>query len=529
MLRSAPAGKKARARKRRRSLNICVTSCHSNVVKEVAKSMGFKEVDERRLWNVFWSDASIPIAKATGIKRFQKINHFPGMSEICRKDMLARNLGRMRKLFPRDYNFYPKTWILPEQIRELCETYYRKRYKVFILKPFLSSRGRGIIISKNLKGVDLNERLICQTYPFLIDGFKFDLRIYALITSCLPLRIFIYNEGLVRLATKKYSLPTDENITNVYMHLTNYSVNKFSQAFIDDDEQGSKRKISTFNKWLFDNNYDVKSLWDKIDDMIIKTFLSAHDNLQHYYMVCFSTLLPHQACFELLGFDILLDYKLRPFLLEVNHSPSFSTDTKVDQEVKRQLLNDTFSILNLNDLDTAKVLREDKKLCKERLLGLITEEKKLELLINLATRRKSEMKKSRTQEQWEEEHMGNFRLIFPTDDSSKYDIYIKESKNYPPQIKHSSKPGLALQKEKSDNLVGTAEASKNLAAVEPADIKTSSEMDKMAQNKEMESHNNLSKDMSAEPSRNYGDGQKKKITRESRESTEKSVPEHKVE
>lgn len=43
----------------------------------------------------------------------QKINHFPGMSEICRKDSLARNMNRMLKLFPRDYNIFPRTWCLP--------------------------------------------------------------------------------------------------------------------------------------------------------------------------------------------------------------------------------------------------------------------------------------------------------------------------------------------------------------------------------------------------------------------------------
>lgn len=46
---------------------------------------------------------------------FQKVNHFPGMSEICRKDLLARNLNRMLKMFPKDYNFFPKTWCIPAE------------------------------------------------------------------------------------------------------------------------------------------------------------------------------------------------------------------------------------------------------------------------------------------------------------------------------------------------------------------------------------------------------------------------------
>ena len=45
--------------------------------------------------------------------------------------------------------------------------------------------------------------------------------------------------------------------------------------------------------------------------------------------------------FEVLGFDVLLDEKLRPWLLEVNRSPSFATDEKIDNEIKSGLLTDT--------------------------------------------------------------------------------------------------------------------------------------------------------------------------------------------
>lgn len=50
-----------------------------------------------------------------GLPLFQKINHFPGMAEICRKDLLARNLNRMLKLFPKEYCIFPRTWCLPAE------------------------------------------------------------------------------------------------------------------------------------------------------------------------------------------------------------------------------------------------------------------------------------------------------------------------------------------------------------------------------------------------------------------------------
>lgn len=74
-------------------------------------------------------------------------------------------------------------------------------------------------------------KLVVQEYihnPFLIDGYKFDLRIYVLVTRIEPLTIFIYKEGLARFATEKYDeqLFDFSNEKSAFIHLTNYSINK---------------------------------------------------------------------------------------------------------------------------------------------------------------------------------------------------------------------------------------------------------------------------------------------------------------
>jgi tubulin polyglutamylase TTLL6/13 len=96
------------------------------------------------------------------------------------------------------------------------------------------------------------DEVVIQEYiekPLLIEGSKFDLRLYVLVTSLYPLRIYLYKEGLCRLATTKYCHPSLENIRNDKMHLTNYAINKFSPDFqgnkhIDNDNLGHKRSYT---------------------------------------------------------------------------------------------------------------------------------------------------------------------------------------------------------------------------------------------------------------------------------------------
>jgi tubulin polyglutamylase TTLL6/13 len=61
-------------------------------------------------------------------------------------------------------------------------------------------------------------------------------------------------------------------------------------------------------------------------------------------------------CFELLGFDILLDKNLKPYLLEVNHAPSFNTDTPLDHHIKKSLLFDTLNLLGMSVENKRKIL-----------------------------------------------------------------------------------------------------------------------------------------------------------------------------
>lgn len=191
------------------------------------------------------------------------------------------------------------------------------------------------------------------------------------------------------------------------MHLTNYAINKTSKDFVRDDDVGSKRRISTVNQWFVDNGYDIDKIWADIEvsdcgsplppahspssltdylypntqDVIIKTLIAAHPILKHNYRTCFPNHNRGSACFEILGFDALLDKKLKPWLIEVNHSPSFHTDAPLDKEVKEGLLHDTLDLIDIYFNDKRKCIEEDKRKVQERLLRLKSKETRLDSFV----------------------------------------------------------------------------------------------------------------------------------------------------
>ena len=86
----------------------------------------------------------------------------------------------------------------------------------------------------------IDEQCIVSRYitnPLLINGLKFDLRVYVLITSFDPWRVYVYDEGLARFASEPYQAPETKNgesvgKNNKFAHLTNYSINKKNDKYI---------------------------------------------------------------------------------------------------------------------------------------------------------------------------------------------------------------------------------------------------------------------------------------------------------
>ena len=158
------------------------------------------------------------------------------------------------------WDFMPQMFVLPEENALLKEQMEKEKGSFWIIKPPNLSRGKGISVVDQFEKVPKTTQPICvQRYlmhPFLIDGRKFDLRVYVLVTSIDPLRIYVYEEGLARwvsshddqdsffslhrFATEVYTTDPD-NIGNNFIHLTNYSINRDSENFEQNTDPHSAR------------------------------------------------------------------------------------------------------------------------------------------------------------------------------------------------------------------------------------------------------------------------------------------------
>ena len=97
---------------------------HYNVIKEVIKfdyEFTLCKSNKSRAWDIAWWDGPPPLSLISKLLPWQRVNHYPGIYNLARKNMLGRHLMRMKKMFPNEYNFFPLTYMLPQDYKEFFE------------------------------------------------------------------------------------------------------------------------------------------------------------------------------------------------------------------------------------------------------------------------------------------------------------------------------------------------------------------------------------------------------------------------
>ncbi|XP_027723259.1 probable tubulin polyglutamylase TTLL9 isoform X1 [Vombatus ursinus] len=333
---------------------------------------GWVEVKDEGEWDFYWCDVSWLRENFdhTYMDEHVRISHFRNHYELTRKNYMVKNLKRFRKQLERDVgkleaakcDFFPKTFELPSDYHLFVEEFRKTPGITWIMKPVARSQGKGIFLFRKLKDImdwrkDVGrsddqkddipvENYVAQRYienPYLIGGRKFDLRVYVLVMSYIPLRAWLYRDGFLRFSNTRFTL---SSIDDHYVHLTNVAVQKTSPDY--DPEKGCKWMIQRFRQYLTSKHGPeaVETLFRDMDNIFIKSLQSVQ-----------KVIISDKHCFELYGYDILIDQDLKPWLLEVNASPSLAASSQEDYHLKTCLLEDTLHIVDMETRLTGKEKR----------------------------------------------------------------------------------------------------------------------------------------------------------------------------
>lgn len=325
------------------------------VVRTAIFKTKFKQVANDPEASLIWWDGYISTDEYTNFLPYQIINKIPGIDIICYKNNFFQSLQKMKNIYPSFYNFFATTFQLPHQTSEfLLENNRLSGKATWIYKPRSGCSGIGIRLIQN--GLDLAREsgsAVIQRYisPYLIDGYKFDFRLYILISKVNPFTVYIYEEGLARFCSAPYVPPNSENLNNLFGHLTNTAVN------IKSDDHENICRLATEVLKSIPNSAVV---WNKIKQVVSLTMIALLPQIIHnidLYSIKnremknkqtknpHPNLSPMDRYFHICGIDILLNHRCEPFVLELNDRPSLCVTFPIEQPLKTNMIFDSLKVM----------------------------------------------------------------------------------------------------------------------------------------------------------------------------------------
>jgi hypothetical protein len=262
------------------------------------------------------------------------------------KNRFAQTLKRATDLAPQRgqhslFDIAPQTFVFPHEYGAWYKTAVTESEKIWIVKPANGARGEGIYLVEGINTVQQDQNVVLQEYisnPHLLNGYKYTLRVYVAVTTFNPLRAWVYPDGLTKLATQPFT--TDhESLDNLFIHLTNPDI-LINDTQVDFTTQ--RMTHADYRQLLKRSGHDDEHLFNQIRTIIAKSLLAAREPVLHLQS---QTLDSQQAInpFMLLGYDILVDADMKPWIIEVNAGPSLDNvvgDAPVatrENEIKEQV------------------------------------------------------------------------------------------------------------------------------------------------------------------------------------------------
>ena len=221
---------------------------------------------------------------------------------------------------------------------------------LWLIKRINLNRGREIKVMNDLEKIidEINQikselklkYIIIQKYiekPLLYCGRKFDIRIWVLFIYLIKnnkFEAFVFKEGHLKASSEIF----DINSLDLFIHLTNYSVQKYNKNF-SKNEIGNEISFDTFQKELDKKSNGQINFKRDIFGNIIK-IIGITANIAKNKINGFN----RRNCFEIFGYDFILDKDYNPFLLEINTNPGYEESSPLIKMLVPRMIDDALRL-----------------------------------------------------------------------------------------------------------------------------------------------------------------------------------------
>ncbi|XP_065656343.1 protein polyglycylase TTLL10 isoform X3 [Hydra vulgaris] len=328
------------------------------ILENALTKLGMKLTDDSNNFFIKWVECKKSINYDKFKEGYQIVNHIQNASCLTTKIGLLKTLRdyeKHQKLLRKRFsvnNFYMETYLVDSSHESQMFFQIFKKGELWICKPSSRNQGKGIFLVDDLsefKKKIINEKLssvfskpcwIIQRYlmnPLLIHGCKFDVRVYMLIASVQPCLAF-YHTGYARVTCVPY---TNENL-DLNVHLTNQYVQKKNLLYKEMKEQ-TVLSFDQLNKYINENVKESKQL---PNDWVLSGF---QDSMKVIMVDCLKASLDKldkkKGCFDLLGFDFIIDENMKVWLIEINTNPALHTNCSVLNNLLPPMIDEVLSIV----------------------------------------------------------------------------------------------------------------------------------------------------------------------------------------
>ena len=326
-------------------------------------------------YNLYW-DYPYPNIETINNK-YQLIGKFP--DEQINIYNINMHYNKLKELFPKDFNYIPETYFIPEQIDLIQKKFDKYEFtsnNAWIIKQKEKEEKNDINDNINSKSIgdekkeypkiikSFNKEIqkekskgnfVINKYisdPLLINNKKFTLRAFVLVTGFSPLKIYFYRDGYLIFSQNEYYL-NDTNLADSCVHISSEK----NELKCIKKNKNKKNSTKTYEKSLFEenctiwnflnferyckkNDIDYQHIMEQAKDIIIKTFISLNDEIISKYKTS-----NDRNMFQLFTFDFIIENNLQLYLIDLDKNPKFNSKHLVPIYIYDHIFSDILNIV----------------------------------------------------------------------------------------------------------------------------------------------------------------------------------------